>query len=108
VTMNETLLGRIIERLDQDNEISEEAQYLVLAACGGDDELESVLGGSVPARPKEASAPRAEETEPPGAYLGSVTVEGPRDRPAICTAARTWCWSHPGSGPEWLREVEFR
>jgi ABC-type lipoprotein export system ATPase subunit len=70
--MEDALLGEILSRAGG-SELDDAAQLLVLAACEGDDQLTSVLGGNALPQP-DVSVP--EPGDPPGAYLASLAVEG--------------------------------
>lgn len=72
--MDEALLGTVLERLDGDATLDDQAQLLVLAACQGDADLDTALRDESVARPEVGEA--AARVEPPGAYLQSITVEG--------------------------------
>jgi energy-coupling factor transporter ATP-binding protein EcfA2 len=71
--MDDTLLAEIIERLS-DDDIDSQVDLLVLAACQGPEDLAQALGEDYerPAMPSAAAG----LAESPGAYLGSITVEG--------------------------------
>jgi hypothetical protein len=69
--VDDALLCGVLNRLDADEALSEEAQLLAVAACQGEDELAQVLADQAPERPQaEDLAPKV---EPAGAYLGPVT-----------------------------------
>jgi DNA repair exonuclease SbcCD ATPase subunit len=75
--MDGALKQLILDRLDAE---AADASWIyhVMAACEGRDALEKALGGTSPKRPARKAKPTASEpaTEPPGAYLRSITVEG--------------------------------
>ena len=73
--MDELILAEVMERLDADDGLPEDVEYLVMAACEGDEELGEALGGNDVMRPQIAPA-NAQRVVPPGAYLGGITVEG--------------------------------
>lgn len=70
----------ILDRLDKDGHGGAPWSDLVLAACIGAEELHAALRGSEPRVPRPAapmaSDATADNVEPPGAYLASITVEG--------------------------------
>ena len=69
-----TRSSTLLQRLDDDHVLSEVSDVL-LAACGGDDELDEVIGGGALVRPERATR-EGDHREPAGAYLTSVTVSG--------------------------------
>lgn len=74
---------------------SDDVALLVLAAVEGDAALASYLAGSgAPVRPAPAAAPDAgPAVEPPGAFVGAITVGGFRGVGPACTLPL-----HPGPG----------
>lgn len=73
--MDPALLGIVEGRLDADGAGDHDWAMLVLAACEGQDALDTVLGGAVH-KARELAAEALAEGEPLGAYLRSITVEG--------------------------------
>ena len=72
--MNDTLLSLVYERLERDGAVDEPWGALVMAACEGQPAVESVLGsGEVE---KTVPAPPATPPEPPGVFLGPISVSG--------------------------------
>lgn len=69
------LLDIVIDRLTIVG-LTSSTEDLVIAACEGPDALRAALGGTSPERPAPAPNQAAEPTEPLGAYLTSLTVEG--------------------------------
>ena len=72
--MNDTLLSLVYERLERDGAVDEPWGALVMAACDGPAAVEGVLGsGAAPTTvPRPALTPR----EPPGVFLGPISVAG--------------------------------
>lgn len=70
--MDDALLGAVLERLEQ-RPLTTQAEGLLLAACTGDDELQSALGGAVLARPLRSDQ---RDERPEVAYLESLEVAG--------------------------------
>jgi DNA repair exonuclease SbcCD ATPase subunit len=74
--MNEQLLDLLVDRLDAAG-LPQEVENLLLAACEGQEALNSACGGTPATRPPRPNATtKAVEAEPLGAYLTSLTVEG--------------------------------
>lgn len=71
--MQPGLLDIVVSRLSEAGP-DPGTEALVLAACEGPEVLEGVCGGATP--PLHVLAASADEAEPPGTYLKSVTVEG--------------------------------
>lgn len=71
--MEDALLNVVLARLDAVG-LDDHVWPLVLAACEGPDTFAEALGGRVPERPDAAASP--EQSEPAGAYLASISVEG--------------------------------
>jgi AAA domain len=70
------LLHWVAQRIDEDENLSEEAGLLVLAALDSDAALDTYLdGGGSPTLPRPDTIPES-EPEPAGAYLVSVQVQG--------------------------------
>jgi DNA repair exonuclease SbcCD ATPase subunit len=77
--VNSELLRIVDRRLDETAALVHPWSLLVLAACEGPETLNAVLAGSKPASQKarrDAAKAAADESQRPGAYLGSITVEG--------------------------------
>ena len=72
--MDPVLESMVFERLAE-SDLDERAQDLVLAACGGAEELEQVVGGAAAERPAETEQ-LGLQTRDLGVYLSSVTVGG--------------------------------
>ena len=72
--MNDTLLSLVYERLERGGAVDEPWSALVMAACEGRVAVESVLGSGEVEKtiPKPASTP----SEPPGVFLGPISVAG--------------------------------
>lgn len=72
--MNDTLLSLVYERLERDGAVDEPWGALVMAACEGQAAVESVLGGGE----GEGTTPEPVPTppEPPGVFLGPISVSG--------------------------------
>ena len=70
---DQQLLADVLDLLERDNKLSDDAKYVVYAAMEGDTELAEALEGTTP-----ALLPRAVEiapaTEPVGAFLKSISV----------------------------------
>lgn len=64
----------VVEQLDKNTSLTDDARYLVLAALGGDQEITDVLGGHVPVEETENNS--APPPEPTGAFLKSIRVQG--------------------------------
>lgn len=76
--MTEDLRDYVLRRADGDDELSEQARLVVLAAFDDDDALAEVLSaGATPTKLVDAlTAPTAEAATPVGAYLTSIAVQG--------------------------------
>src|SRR5438105_8458058 len=72
--MEPGLYARLIDRLDRDSGIAADAE-LVLAACEGEEELETFLGGDRTTI-RRTQSPEADRGRAEGAYLLGLTVEG--------------------------------
>ena len=72
--MNDAILHLVLERLADDATLPAAAAELILAACDGPDALTARLDADLAPAIEPASADVA--TEPPGAYLRSVAVQG--------------------------------
>lgn len=72
--MDEVLEGIILGRLDSDESLADQTRALILAACRGEESLESTLEAAKPDEAKEKRATSRAERKP--AYLQSVKVEG--------------------------------
>ncbi|GAA1233150.1 ATP-binding protein [Prauserella halophila] len=74
------LTDEITELLEADDASETDAQYVVLAALEGADELADMLDNSAPVPTTETEAPAETDTEdspePSGAFIESVTVSG--------------------------------
>jgi len=69
------LVDVVIEAIDADNDLSDEAKYYVLAALEGPTSLQELLDGiSTPHVPEPTGSQLLEE--PVGAFLTSITVAG--------------------------------
>ncbi|BBZ18631.1 AAA family ATPase [Mycolicibacterium gadium] len=75
---DERLKNYVLARADEDAELSEQARVVILAALESSDDLSEVLGGGTTRRELVdlLTAPVDEPTEPTGAYLTEITVEG--------------------------------
>jgi recombinational DNA repair ATPase RecF len=68
---------RIIDRLIDSGHADEPWALIVLAALEGEQQLEAFLDRPTPKDTPQRIEPTSEETaEPPGVYVGSITVEG--------------------------------
>ena len=74
--MDRELLRIVEERLTAAGDADEQWALLIMAACEGSESLESVLGGQTATKRKVRPARARAVTEPLGAYLKSITVEG--------------------------------
>ncbi|MBW3651430.1 MAG: AAA family ATPase [Actinobacteria bacterium] len=77
--MESVLLGVVFNRLVDDPGVSDEVRDIVLAACEGSEALTERLSEETPpgvAAGGADGADHASESDPAGAYLRSVTVEG--------------------------------
>jgi recombinational DNA repair ATPase RecF len=72
--MNDELISAVLERASADENLTEDAKLLVLAALGGDDDLAQALETEQPAQPPEPAP--VDRVAPVRAFLSSVTVEG--------------------------------
>ena len=89
--VDRVLAQLLSDRFTADRSLTEEVRHLVVGAFRGPEELEAVLGG---AEPEELlPGPAGPASEPAGAYLGSVTVEGFR---GIGPATRLEIQAGPG------------
>ena len=70
------LLDTLLDRLEGDSKVSDEAALWVYAAFEGPDELRRGLEGAGSALPDRTAVPDVAEPEPVGAYLQAVTVTG--------------------------------
>ncbi|MCV7281686.1 AAA family ATPase [Mycolicibacterium flavescens] len=72
------LKNYVLARADDDPDLSEEARLVVLAALEGSSDLSEVLGDQTTRTElvESLTTPAATTTEPTGAYLTSITVEG--------------------------------
>ena len=74
--MTPELQERILQRL-ADTDAGDEVSYLTLAALDGPEALASYLkDGAAPAKPAVPPADAGLKREPPGVYVGAITVEG--------------------------------
>jgi DNA repair exonuclease SbcCD ATPase subunit len=75
---DERLKNDVLARADEDAGLSEQARLVVLAALESSEDLSEVLGGGTTRRElvESLTAPIEEPSEPTGAYLTEVTVEG--------------------------------
>ena len=108
--MEATLKQLIITRLDA---VAGDVKWVwyILAACEGRDDLEKQLGGA--GRPKTRAGKTAKAsavvTEPPGAYVRSITVEGFRGIGDRATHRHhSWPGTHDRHRPQRLREIQLR
>ena len=72
--MNDTLLRLVYDGLDRDGAVNEPWAELVMAACEGEGAVEAVLDDQDGAAP--LPAPSAAKSDPPGVFLGSISVAG--------------------------------
>ncbi|WP_245865647.1 AAA family ATPase [Rhodococcoides kyotonense] len=68
------LMDVVVEAIDRDNELSDDAKYLVLAALDGTDALDEQLDGVAPVPVRRAAG--AVREQPVGAFLTSIAVAG--------------------------------
>jgi hypothetical protein len=75
---DERLKNYVLARADEDADLSEQARLVILAALESSEDLSEVLGGGTTRRElvESLTAPVDEPTEPTGAYLTEITVEG--------------------------------
>lgn len=92
---DDRLKNYVLAQADADDALSEQARLVVLAALGAPEDLAEVLGdGATSTELVEAlTAMEADEAEPIGAYLRSITVQGFRGIGAQVTVP-----FHPGPG----------
>ncbi|MEQ9124037.1 MAG: ATP-binding protein, partial [Alphaproteobacteria bacterium] len=64
----------VLDRIEADDSLGDEAGYFVLAACDGDEALARALGGAADAGAVPPTPPAV--VDPPPVYLESITVEG--------------------------------
>ncbi|WP_238419510.1 AAA family ATPase [Gordonia sp. 'Campus'] len=69
-----SLLETVWELLDADDELSDEAKYVVIAALDSEDALSEQLGGGAVTHQRPDSTPEAQE--PAGAFLREIRVAG--------------------------------
>lgn len=69
-----SLRNTVLQRADQDAELSEDARLVILAALDDDTDLRQVLGGAD--TPAALHTPAPAPGEPIGAYLKSIAVQG--------------------------------
>jgi recombinational DNA repair ATPase RecF len=72
--MSDELISVVLERASLDENLSKDAEVVVLGALEGDDELAQALQLQRPSQPREPV--RSNPAKPVRAYLSSVTVEG--------------------------------
>jgi DNA repair exonuclease SbcCD ATPase subunit len=73
---DDRLKNTVLARADSDESLTEQARLVVLAALESPEDLSDALGGAgAAARPSNVTPPEP-SSEPVGAYLSSVTVEG--------------------------------
>jgi hypothetical protein len=72
------LKNNVLERADEDADLSEQARLVVLAALESPEDLSEVLGGGTasPGLVESLTAPIDAAAEPVGAYLSSISVAG--------------------------------
>jgi DNA repair exonuclease SbcCD ATPase subunit len=73
---DDRLKNTVLARADSDESLTEQARLVVLAALESPEDLSDALGGAVAAARPPSSTPPEPSSEPVGAYLSSVTVEG--------------------------------
>src|SRR4051794_9136821 len=75
---DERLKNDVLARADEDAGLSEQARLVILAALESSEDLSEVLGSGTTRRElvQSLTAPIEEPSEPTGAYLIEVTVEG--------------------------------
>ncbi len=77
---DQQLLAEVLDLLDRDLELSEDAKYVIYAAMEGDAELATALDGTTTPGTTPPTRPRAVEVapaaEPVGAFLKSISVRG--------------------------------
>jgi hypothetical protein len=74
---DDRLKNFVLSLADTDTALSEQARLVVLAALEGPNDLAEVLGGDVTSSELVESLTTAEESsEPVGAYVRSITVQG--------------------------------